>query len=245
MGGAVGPVGLAAPLRGADRDRIRLSRWPPALAEVAARCVRRHCVRCRLSRPELLRQRALRIALRGRRQAASWAPRRVRIPLAARLPRHARRPACRSPGRARALPARHRDRAPSAQVAGLHRRAGSGDAARLRGGGARDRQRRRRGRLHRPLLLHARGYPDVGWRSGPSLPPLRHRPGYQPHARLRRADLASRRRVCGDHAAGRHGGRQRLRLADGRGDPARRGRFPAAARAGAGRGRPPLQPRTL
>ena len=126
MGGAVGPVGLAAPLRGADRDRVRLSRWPPALAEVAARCVRRHRVRSGLSRPELLRQRALRIALRGRRQAAARAPRRVRVALAARLPRHARRPACRGPGRARALPARHRDRAPSAQVAGLHRRAGSG-----------------------------------------------------------------------------------------------------------------------
>ena len=41
------------------------------------------------------------------------------------------------------------------------------------------------------------------------------------------------------------GARERLRLADGRGDAARRGRVPAAARAGAGRGRPPLQPRSL
>ena len=194
VGGALGSVGLAAAVRGADRDRVRLPRWPPALAEVAARGARRRGGLRGLSRSELLRQRAVRIALRERGQAAARVAGGVRAALAARLPRRARQPRRRAPrpcGCASGAPRGSSGCSSSGwptPPCWFRRRCSSAC------GGARDRQRRRRGRLQRALLLHARGHPDVGRRRGSSLPPLRHRPGHQPHARLRRAHPVARRR---------------------------------------------------
>ena len=77
------------------------------------------------------------------------------------------------------------------------------------------------------------------------LPPVRHRRRHQPHARLRRGHARVGRRVCGDHSAARDGARARLGLGDRGRDARRRDRLSPPARAGAGRRRPPIQPRPL
>ncbi len=145
-----------------------------------------------------------------------------------------RRPRVRDP----ALPSLDRCRAPADEVVCARQRPSRRGAVGLR-----------RTLERRPCAPRVRGSrPDrMACRHrgrDPALPPLRRRPGDQPHLQLRPADRPPRCRVRGRRGGPRSVDRPRLRLGDRRSHAAGSGGVPVPALTGPGQCRPSLPPST-